>query len=193
MSRSTVKATMVFGADEIISNIEKILGNVEKTAIKNAVREAANVIRREAVKRVPVKSGILKRSIVVKVAKTRHPGAKTPYLGIVQVARKAYARPAEGGTIKTVDRRVKNAKGRLIGRRYSKGDIYPRNYAHLVHEGVRPHVKKGRRGIHPGFKAVRFFADALIISRDRALDAFKSRLMGEMVKGVLAKGRRRAG
>lgn len=195
ISRSTRSVTQVFGAKDIIDEIEKLVGPVAKEAVKAAVREGANVIRREAVKRVPVRSGILKKSIVVKVAKTKHPQAKSPYLGIIQVARRAWANPnTTAGKLIGVDRRKKNAKGRMYGRRYGRGDIYPRNYAHLVHEGVRAHRQpnRGEGVMHPGHKGVPFLEDAMILGRERALGAIRARLLGEMFKRIVQRGRRAA-
>lgn len=169
---------------EIVENLEKLGLTVKGNIIRNAMRAGAIVIRDEARKRVPIRTGSLKKAIGVKTAKTR-PGSKNgPWIGIVRIEKVAFDRN-EKGKYKKVDRRV----GRGT-KRYRRGDIYPRNYDHLVEFGTKPHKIGKRGGMHPGTPARPYMRAALFAKKAAALEAIRQHMMKNLFKGLVPAGRK---
>lgn len=152
----------VVGVQEIIDRIGSLQGEVTQQALRRSLAAGARVLRDEARRLVPVRTGSLKRSIVsgtttIKVGSTRVPIAR------VTIARKSFAaRASSRGT----HRLAQGATG---------GRIQPRKYAHLVEFGT---VSAPPRS---------FMRRAADTKRSQAL-AVVERVMGEEV----AKAARRA-
>lgn len=166
----------VFGAEAIIANLEAIAGPIAQSAVRRGLYDGAVVLRNAARGKVPVRYGALKKAIVSEtrlIKGTGMAGSKLEHQGVVTIAKKAF-RMGPKGNVKTVER--KKSKGRS----YIKGDIYPRNYAHLVEFGTNPHMI-GKR-MHPGARAKPFMRPAFDEQLPAALEAFRNRLVAEVFK-----------
>lgn len=179
------RTVYIFGAEEIIANLERVVGTLRKNAIRNAMYAGAVVIRDEARSRVAVQTGSLKKTIIARTAKTRKATATRPFIGLVKVDKVAFAKSAKG-KLKRVNRRKETGSGRV----YKRGDIYPRNYDHLVEFGTKPHMVGSRA--HPGAKPKPFMSAALFAKRDAALAAIRNRLIAEAFKDVVKQSVRRS-
>lgn len=171
-----VQQPTVFGAEAIIANLEAIAGPIMQTAVRRGLYDGAAVIRNAARGKVKVRTGALKKAIVAQtrlIKGTGMNGSKQEHMGVVAIEKKAFKVGAKG-RVKAVERK------KSTGYYYIKGDIYPRNYAHLVEFGTRPHMA-GKRA-HPGAKPQPFMRPAFDESLPAALEAFRQRLVAEVFK-----------
>lgn len=143
------KVQHVLGGQELLDTLTAIGAEVPRTAIRRALYAGAVLIRDDARRRVPVRTGALKRSIIAQTDRTQEKSGQ--YKGYVSIKSNAFTRRGTG--------RVKLSKKEPGQRKYAKGEIYPRNYAHLVEFGTQPH-KAGPRN-HPGSKPQPFMRPAL--------------------------------
>jgi HK97 gp10 family phage protein len=130
----------VFGVKETIENLRAHGVYLSKTAVRRALYAGAVVMRDEAKRRVPVRYGALKKAIVAEtrgIGKDKR-GRPSKHIAVVTVAKKSYTVGTTGKL-----RQVKRKPGE---RAYSAGQIYPRNYAHLVEFGTKPHSLGPRGG-----------------------------------------------
>lgn len=184
------KDWQVFGAEEIINNLQAVVGKLKKSAIRTGLRNAATVIRDEAKRQVPVRTGSLKKAIKATTARAKK-NPNVPYIGLVKIDKVAFAKN-EKGKLKRV-KRDKNSKGRI----YKRGEIYPRNYDHLVERGAQEHnLNSETPGApykrHPGAKPNPFMRRAFFASSTKALAVFKARLSLDAFSGMQkAKAKRR--
>lgn len=181
-----MRQQVVFGAEEIVANLHAVVGTLRRSAIRNAMRAAATLIRDDARRRASVRTGALKKSIIATTARVKKNPGIIPDIGIVKIDKKAFTINAKG-KLKSVDRRAQRG-GR--GRRYQRGDIYPRNYDHLVEFGTKPHMAGPR--MHPGAKPKPFMRAAFFATHAAALEMFRQRLHAEAFKDVVKNIRRRA-
>lgn len=66
MAKTNTARIKITGLDELAKNTDKILNQTHRI-LGEAVLEAAEMIRQEAIKRAPEKTGTLKRGIVAKI------------------------------------------------------------------------------------------------------------------------------
>ena len=184
------KGFVVFGVEEIIKNLEAAVGSLKGSAVRAAMRAAATVIRDEAKRNVPTRTGSLKKAIIVTTARSRK-NKRVPYIGIVKIDRVAFAKN-EKGKLKAV-RRGKGSKSRV----YKRGEIYPRNYDHLVERGADEHDLNSKKDgapykHHPGAKAKPYMRPAFFAKHAEALEVFRNRLKAEIVRSVTATPRKKS-
>jgi HK97 gp10 family phage protein len=195
----------VFGAREIIENLRAVGVNLSKSGIRRGLYASAAIIRDEARLRAPVRTGALRKSIVAqtRAAGKFKNGKPTEHVAVVTIAKKAYARGKRGKA-----RGVKRKQGQIMP--YLRGQIYPRNYAHLVEFGTRPHAigkgsdleitrgskRKGTRKtvagpqkgrMHPGARPKPYFRPAFDTKLPAAEAAFKRVVMAEVEKATVRK------
>lgn len=184
------KDWQVFGVEEIINNLQAVVGTLKKSAIRTALRNAATVMRDEAKRQVPVRTGSLKKAIKATTARAKK-NPNVPYIGLVKIDKVAF-RKNEKGKLKRVAR-SKDSKTKV----YRRGDIYPRNYDHLVERGASEHnLNSGKDGApykrHPGSKPNPFMRRAFFASSGKALEVFKTRISLDAFTGMQkAKAKRR--
>ncbi|MFN0133425.1 MAG: HK97-gp10 family putative phage morphogenesis protein [Phycisphaerales bacterium] len=139
------------------------LGDLRRKMDQLGVRIATNVVRRgllagaglmrdDARRRVSVRRGALKKAIIAET--DRKGSTRERIVANVKIAPRAFTVTAKG-RLKAVSKKVQKERKR----RSIKGEIYPRNYAHLVEYGTRPHhvgkgskLSKGKASglLHPG-------------------------------------------
>lgn len=121
----------ITGLAELRAKLGFIKQSVAKGMIRRSLYKGAKVIETEARLRAPKRTGALKKAITA----TTNRKQKKPneYRASVTIVKKAFA-PGTNGRVKAIKR--KNGPGTKV---YQKGDIYPRNYAHLVEFGTKPH------------------------------------------------------
>lgn len=184
------KAFVVFGVEEIIKNLNAAVGLLKGSAIRAAMREAASIIRDEAKRNVPVRTQSLKKSIIATTARSKK-NKLVPYIGLVKIDRVAFAKN-EKGKLKVV-RRGRGSKSKV----YKRGEIYPRNYDHLVERGAKEHnLNRFKDGApykrHPGAKAKPYMKPAFFAKHAEALEVFRNRLKAEIVRSVTATPRKKS-
>lgn len=167
---------VIFGLEELREKFEQIHEELATDVLKEGLKEGAGVIRDDAKRRVRQNShrfGALEEAIVVESrGLVRRVGGRREIVGqraTVTIAVKAF-RYSEGlGELYLMKYSAgKNKKAP----RYLKGDIYPRNYAHLVEFGVRPHYQPKRKRMHPGFAPEPFIRPAYDEKKDEAVRVF---------------------
>lgn len=124
------------GFKELSEKLQRLADQVSKKAQRRALAAGAVVVREDARRRVSVRSGSLRKSIV---SGTRQTASTKEVYGYVTIAAKAF-RINKKGKAKVVSAKVQKARNA----KYVRGEIYPRNYAHLVEFGTSPHsVRSG--------------------------------------------------
>lgn len=183
-----VVGTVVLGLKDVMDKLNKLPDQIANRAVKRALYSGGGVIRDEARGRVPIRTGALRKSIVVEGSKApaRHQLAVK-----VTIARKAFRMMGEN---------LKLQKRKPGERAYRKGDIYPRNYAHLVEWGTKPHaLGKGSRrryaivGMqtgpwHPGSAPKPYLRPAFETKRAEAVQVIADRLRRD-IDGLGKKGK----
>lgn len=191
-SISSSQQPHVLGVKAIIDRLEATGVQLSKQTIRRGLYKAAVVIRDEARRKVPVKTGALKKSIIAQTRGTGfNPknGKPTGHICVVTIDKKSFSlnkkRKAKG---------IKRVKGEKA---YQKGQIYPRNYAHLVEYGTKPHsvgkgskVKGGKqKGTkHPGARPKPFFRPALDTKSHEAMQTFEAYVRADVEKIASSKG-----
>lgn len=188
-----VKEVQFFGAREFIEGLREMGLKVPTTAVRKGLYRGAVIIRDEARRRVPKRHGALKKATVA-VTKRIKSGKGLDYIGIVRIDK-----------IKFVVSRTKKGKLRLarVKKTGVRDTIYPRNYAHLVEYGTRPHSTSpkgkpaktnGRRvpRMHPGAKAKPFMRPAYDAKVGAAFQAFKEEVLGQLGKIAVKTAARQA-
>ncbi len=177
----------VVGVKDLVDRLERMGIRLSGTAVRRALYQGAKVFRDDARQRAPFRTGALRKAIVAETEGFKVPGQKKRvHVARVTIARKAYTIGARG-TAKL----AKPEPGQ--SRPYKKGQIYPRNYAHLVEFGTAPHGYATREGVHPGSSPKPFMRPALDSQRAAALRAVSRQLVVEAEKAVGRKVRRLAG
>lgn len=159
---------------EMSENLKKLGSRISQNLIRRGLLAGAGIIRDEARRNVSVRTGALKRAIISETDRKSSnqaewliggmkPGTLKRDIAIcrVRISHKAFSVGAKG-KIKEVGRKEQGARGKL----YVRGEIYPRNYAHLVEFGTRPHMVGGRQ--HPGAHAKPFLTKAWDEKSDEA-------------------------
>lgn len=141
-----INDTIVLGLADVRARLKELPSRLGKNVVRRALLAAAGVIRDKAREKVPVRTGALKKSIIARTNNSRR--NKDEYRSEVTIAKAAYRTNETGKLFK---RKSTSKKGKL----YERGDIYPRNYAHLVEFGTKPHIltpKKRKNSSYRGPK-----------------------------------------
>ena len=169
---ATFTGNMV-GVKEVVENLRAMGITLTQTAIRRALYKGAVVLRDEARRRVPVRSGALKKSIVA--VTDRLAGKGSDHIAKVTIKRNRYTITDKG--------RLKLFKGKTWGGVAQELRVVPRKYAHLVEFGSRPHTikipKRGERQItinHPGGAPKPYMRPALSAKRGEAIAAVTDEL-----------------
>lgn len=184
-----VVGTIVLGLKEVVDVLNTLPDKIANRAVKRALYSGGGVIRDNARGRVPIRTGALRKSIVVEGSKAP---ARNQLAVKVTIARKAF-RMFEG--------QITVRKKKPGDRAYRVGDIYPRNYAHLVEWGTKPHAlgrgSKRKYAIvgmqtgpwHPGSAPKPYLRPAFEAAREEAVRVIADRLR-EDIDGLGKKGKR---
>lgn len=188
-----VKEVQFFGAREFIEGLREMGLKVPTTAVRKGLYRGAVIIRDEARRRAPVRTGALKKSIVA-VTKRIKSGKGLDYIGIVRIDKVKFIVTRSKGKLR-LRRLSKDGRVKVNGvtLKPSTDTIYPRNYAHLAEFGTSPHStapknlskakgSKGRRvpRQHPGAKAKPFMRPAYDTKIGSAFTAFKEEVLSEL-------------
>lgn len=190
-ARTTVpEASSVSGLADIQAKLAELPKRMATNVVRRGLLAGGGVIRDEARVRVPVRFGALKKSIISRTNNS----VKVPneYRVEVTIDRKVF----EFVTTKSGRSKLKGtklAKGQIKGN--IKGKIYPKNYAHLVEFGTKPHEIRAKRGkflglpvgarkvvMHPGARPKPFLRPALAAKRFVAIEAIKNKMLAEAIK-----------
>lgn len=196
----SLNAKHVFGLADIQAKLKELSRGTALNVMRRGLNAGGAVIRDEARRLAPKRTGALKKAIISRTNRQK----EARHLAWVEVVidSKVYAIVKKTGKNGKVRKRLKgerHVKGQSI-----KGKIYPRNYAHLVEFGTRPHalgrgskLKKGIQTgrVHPGAKPKPFMRPAYLQKQDEALDAIKTKTRAELNKELakLAQKRKAAG
>lgn len=188
----------VFGVRETIQNLRAIGITLSQSAVRRGLYAGAVVIRDEARARAPKRTGALSKAIV---AETRgvgrdSRGRPSKHVAVVTIAKKAYT-VGKGGRARV----AKREPGQTMP--YRRGQIYPRNYAHLVEYGSGAHAIRARRAKrlatpygaflevwHPGARPRPFMRPAFD-AKVREAEAAFARVIGDEVKKAVARAQAR--
>ena len=173
-----------------------MLGNeTAGKALLPALRAGGNVIRDEARRRAPVKTGRLRRSIGVRINKRLEQGAEA----VIRVSRRAwYGRLIEFGAEQHIieparERRTKQILQRLTRKRSAKreasdiADLALMNLdAAAGKGGLLANVSEGKiygtRVRHPGVRAKPFLRPAIDVKGQEAINVLRDRLAANIRK-----------
>lgn len=175
----------VIGLKDVREALQAIGAVVTQSADRKGLYAGAKVIRDVARRKAPKLTGSLRKAIVARTERSRDgSGRKTgQYVGQVVIDRRAKFTVTVTKKGRTVLKRVKQ-KG-------TKGTIYPRNYAHLVEFGTKPHPTtpkhkkadpKRRYPMHPGAAAKPFMRPAELESRPAVAKAYREAVWAEVEK-----------
>lgn len=184
------------GLEDVIKKLEQLPDRMAVNLIRRSMRAGGAPLLEEARRRVPVRYGALRDSLEVvtdRVGKNR-----SEVVVRVRVSPKAWRRTqlrdmlGFEGPVAPVQR-AERAEG--DSRKFYRGEIYPRNYAHLVEFGVSRHnIGKGsvaakfhkgikgvaKGGVHPGVRPRPFMRDAFDARKEESLMLIKQRFLREM-------------
>lgn len=176
----------VIGLKETLDALKAIGKVVTVSADRKGLYAAAKLMRDEVRKRVPVRTGSLKKNVVALTTRAKNKGgAGTQYVGRVTISKTKYH--------STV---MKSGKSKLKGAKHKKGEslagsVYPRNYAHLVEFGTRPHstrpISKAPKDghlypPHPGARPRPFMRPAAAASQGKAMEIYRKTVLAEVDK-----------
>lgn len=173
MSPAAPTMKLVYGLEETKRDLLKLRKSLRRNILRRAVRAGCVVVQKDARRRVPVRTGFLRKAIAVR-ADNRPYGVR----GSVYITKTVKARKHA-----TVAGKFVAAKQRGFA-----GTIYPRAYAHLVEFGTQPHrlgrgsersikVRGDRVGparnetgrMHPGARAKPFMRPAFDTQKEAAV------------------------
>jgi HK97 gp10 family phage protein len=168
---------VVLGLKDVQSRLLDLPRKVGMSVVRRNLYRGAVIIRDEARTLVAVRYGALQKSIA---AQTDRLGKERNVIVMrVLVLPNAFRLNEKSGRIK----KQKRKKGE---RRYYRGEIYPRNYAHLVEFGTQPRPQG--KGTNPGVRPRPFMRAAFDLRKDEALDTIVRGIRDEVING--AKGGR---
>lgn len=175
----------VLGAKEVLKSLEGVKDALRKRITRKALYQGAVIIRDEARRLAPVRTGALKGAIVARTDKD--PDVPGEYAGYVSIANKPMVLTDAGKLVSSKSAAKRGTKGQKLN---------PRRYAHLVEYGTQPHavgksdvlerpgkkaktVQKGT--LHPGARAKPFLRPAVEAKREEAFRAIHDSLVREVV------------
>lgn len=186
----------VVGVKETIEALREAGIELAGPPVRRALYAGVKIIRDSARAKAPVRFGALKKAIVAQT-RSLNPalkGRSAQHVGVVTIEKKAFTINPKTGRARV----AKREKGQRSP--YKRGQIYPRNYAHMVEFGTRPHsvAPKGSsvRDPHPGARPKPFMRPAFDESIGAAQAVVLRTLQVEAAKiaakkAQKAKGRRR--
>jgi len=122
--------TYIEGMDEVIKLVQK-MGDAAAGALDEACKAGAELVLSEAKQKVPVDTGKLRDSLILKKSKTKNPNIKSEYyvtkksgaehfapveLGTSKMKAQPFLRPAIDENKSGIAKRVNDAMLRAIGR-----------------------------------------------------------------------------
>jgi len=138
-----INDTIVLGLADVRAKLKELPKRLGINVVRRALLASAGVIRDKAREKVPVRTGALKKSIIARTNNSRK--NKDEYRAEVTIAKAAYRTNDKGKLFK---RKSTTKKGKV----YERGDIYPRNYAHLVEFGTKPHILTPKRSKNSNYR-----------------------------------------
>ncbi len=175
----SVENQIVLGYAEVKGTMEYLWKTASKSAVRRGLYAGAVLLRDEARRRVPIRTGALRRSIEAVTTNEFGPdGKRDQPVGRVRISKKIFA-IVSGKNGQTKARLLKGAKN-------IKGRAYPRNYAHLVEYGTRAHFlgsssSTGHK-MHPGARPKPFLRPAWDAKREAAVNR-----AAEVTKAIMEK------
>jgi HK97 gp10 family phage protein len=179
-----INDTIVLGLEDVRAKLKELPKRLGINVVRRGLLAASGVIRDRARQNAPVRTGALKRSIISRTNNARR--NKDEYRAEVTISKAAYRMNDQG----KLYRRKSTTKN---GKVYERGDIYPRNYAHLVEFGTKPHIltPKNRKNSnyrgpkhHPGAKPNPFMTRARDEGFEPAIKKFSEVMRRETEKEV---------
>lgn len=168
---ASVADGVVLGLADVRRKLLDLPKKASTNLLRRSLRKGAVIIQDEARNLVAVRYGALRKSIA---AETDRVGADRSKLVFrVKVLPHAFKITPKGAL-----RRQKRKKGE---RRYYRGEIYPRNYAHLVEFGAKPHAQG--KGMHPGVRPRPFMRTAFDLRKEEAVDVIVRSIRDELLGG----------
>lgn len=140
---------------DVVQRMRSLSNKLQKQIARKAIAEGAEIIRKEALSRVSVRTGLLKSNIIKKSLRSRNPGRVSYVVG----ARRAKA--VYGNTKANV------RKGRAGKSYWGKSSSY---YAHMVEFGTRK--MRARPFLRPAFES----------KKNAAFEAINQRIVNELDK-----------
>ena len=185
----------VVGLEAIGKRMEGLRKGLRSNIARRALYQGAKVIGEEARRLAPKRTGALKKAIYWYTDKKK--ASPNEIKVSISVRKQAFGvLPTKKGGFKLSKR--KYGKGE---RSYQRGDIYPRNYAHLVEFGTKAHRIQAKRGgslstpsgprqsvNHPGSTAKPFFRPAYKNKLEAAKKAIETKALQEVETELLKLG-----
>lgn len=176
---------MTVDVSDLLRKLAQLGVKVKANTVRRGLYAGAAILRDEARRHVPIRTGALKKSIIAET--DRHGSTREKLVVKVKIAPNAF-KITPKGRLKKVSRKSQKARGK----NYVRGEVYPRNYAHLVEFGTQPHtvgrgskVEKSQYGLqHPGAKKHPFMRPALDIAGTDARRAAEKAIVQDVMKQV---------
>lgn len=153
------------GLKELLASLDELPKRVRKKVMNKGLKAGVGVIRDEARRLVPVRYGALQKAIIARLNKPKG----TFFFAEVTINRSAYTLDKKG-------RAKKIPKDSRRKRKYYKGELYPKNYAHLVEFGTQPHAL-GHGRMHPGAQPKPFLRPAYEAKKTLAIEVMRSTML----------------
>lgn len=172
----TQQVIKIYGIEELYRNLEEMPRRIRRKVLRKGVRAGSALFTKNLKQSVPIRSGMLKRTIATKVKQYTH-GETVNVMGL--------AGQKVGTKLKETKRR---RKGMRAGGISARGDVVP---IHLVDQPVKPHAISGRLSIrdfhrvvsgvqHPGHRGAGFVEMAFQKTYRMSLDAFRQKAAEEI-------------
>jgi len=191
---SVLDQQVVIGLDEVRGKLKLLTARLATAVVRRGLRAGAVVIQNEARRKARRRSGALAKAIVAETRGTLKLGGQVREHRAVVTVKKDAFRYVKNKTGKVKLKKQKYAKG---AKPYQRGDIYPRNYAHLVEFGTRPHaVGRGSKlggtqhGLmHPGAKPYPYMRPAFDSKKGEAQRVAIATIAAEIAKEIAKMGK----
>ena len=185
---------IIVGLEDVQQSLRDLGKRLSTNVVRRGLLAGAGVIRDEARRLAPVRTGALRKSIVSQTKGRGYDGTgPTEHVAVVTIAKKAYQQTATG--------KIRGVKKSDFKKK--QGLIKPRQYAHLVEFGTRPHslkkgdqLARGRRphvqtgpANHPGATAKPFMRPAFDTKKQEAIRVFAATVRTELAKELVKKGK----
>lgn len=184
--------TLTVDMRDVMQKMQSLRKGKVQSIVRRALMQGAIVLRNAARAKAPRRTGALARSIVART--DRRGKDRDDIRAYIAIERKAFNLTPKGKA------KVVNRPGGA--RPYERGDIYPRNYAHLVEFGVKPHtIKPKRKGgavmtpagprpeiQHPGFSPKPFMRPAYDEKSGDAIAAVRATAL-RLIEKEVGKGK----
>jgi len=172
---------VVLGLADVKDAMDLIGRRATQSAVRRALYAGAVIMRDEARRRVPIRTGALRKSIVASTDKAKsgqNPAAR------VRIVNKVFGMRAN----KAGKMRLKHLGSSSTAS--IAGNIYPRNYAHMVEFGTRAHYLGAGGKQHPGARPKPFLRPAFESKIDAAKARFAEVIQAEFAKALSARSKK---